>query len=162
MLYPGGTFGLDNKASDAMLKRIMTSSCFKGVIASQDITRQYLLKKAFCSPDKISYIYGGFVQFDKTEVKSKLLYKKDKKTFDVCFVAAKYTEQGIDKGYDLFIETAKKLVSEAGDIRFHVVGNFTETDIPAPELEGKITFYGYQKKTFFSTFFENGHSAITK
>lgn len=153
MLYPGGTFGLDNEASDAMLRRIMTSSCFRGVIVSQDITKQYLLKKSFCSPDKISYVYGGFVQFDKSEVKPKLLYKKDKKTFDVCFVAAKYTEQGIDKGFDLFIEAAKELVQKAEDIRFHVVGNFTETDVPALELEGKITFYGYQKKDFFLDFF---------
>lgn len=153
MLYPGGAFGLGNKASDAMLRRIASSPCFKKVIVSQTITQEYLLRESICDADKISYVYGGFAQFDKNEVKPKRYYKEHKNTIDICFVAAKYSEQGIDKGYDLFIETAKILVNRIPDSRFHVVGNFNDKDIPVGELGDKITFYGYQKKEFLLDFY---------
>lgn len=153
MLYPGGTFGLNNKSSDNMIRRITSSPYFRGVITSQDITRHYLIDNELCDPDKISYIYGGFVQFDTDEVKPKKYYRTDKNTFDICFVAAKYSDKGVDKGYDLFIDTANELVKEIPDVRFHVVGNFDENDISVDNIRDKITFYGYQDKDFFLDFY---------
>ena len=68
-----------------------------------------------------------------------------KDTFDIVFCAAKYMPKGLDKGYDVFIEVAHKLVVKFDFIRFHVIGGFDKDEINVTKLEDKITFYGYQK-----------------
>lgn len=148
VLYPGGAFGLNNKKSDEMLRAIFRSKYFRGVIVTQDITRKYLIRKKMCEKSKISYIYGGFVQFEKNQVLKKKHYRKDKQTFDICFVAAKYSNKGVDKGYDLFVEVAKKLSKEINNVKFHVVGGFNENDIDISEIKSNITFYGYKDSEF--------------
>lgn len=153
MLYPGGTFGLDNDSSDKMLKAIFNSSCFRGVIVSQQLTKDYLLQKRLCPEVKIDLVFGGFSQFKKSDVKPKKYYKKDKQTFDIVFVAGNYSKQGKDKGYDLFVNVAKELVKTCADIRFHVVGNFTDKDLPLGNAKDFFTFYGYQKPDFLANLY---------
>ena len=153
VLYPGGGFGLNNKKSDLMLKKIFKSKYFKGVITTQPITNDYLEKNKLCPKDKIHYIYGGFVQFKKDDIKPKQIYKKNKTTFDVCFVAAKYSDKGVDKGYDLFIETAKQICKITNDVMFHVVGGFTSADIDVRDIKDRIKFYGYKKPDFLIDFY---------
>lgn len=154
-LYPGGGFMLNNSESDRKLKRVFSSGCFKKVIVTQKITEEYLLSKELCPVDKINYIYGGVFPSDHYVEHGckKKKYKQDKETFDICFVANKYTKRGIDKGYDTFILVAKELSRRAKDIRFHVVGGFTEEDIDIKSIKGKIRFYGQQKLEFFSHFY---------
>lgn len=153
ILYPGGAFGLNNKKSDDMLKAIFSSKYFKRVITTQQITKDYLIQNDMCSADKIDYIYGGFVQFNEDQIQDKKLYLKDKQSFDVCFVAAKYSEKGVDKGYDLFIETAKEVCRQTDDVFFHVVGNFDKNDIDVSEIRDRITFYGFKNSEFLSGFY---------
>lgn len=153
VLYPGGSFGLNNKSSDAMLKKIFNSKYFRGVIVTQNITKDYIIDKRLCLPRKVHYIYGGFVQFKKEDVLLKKYYRKDKKTFDICFVAAKYSEGGIDKGYDTFIKIAKVLSRKTADINFHVVGGFNEKDQDIKGMEDRIKFYGYQQSDFLKQFY---------
>lgn len=153
VLYPGGGFGLDNTSSDMMLKKICSSPYFRGVICTQPVTRDYLLKKEFCAPDRIYYEFGVYIQFRPDDIPPKQYFQKDKQTLDICFVAAKYSERGIDKGYDLFIDVAKQLVQKYPFVRFHVVGGFDETDISIDGLEGKIKFYGFLQAHELSTFY---------
>lgn len=153
VLYPGGGFGLDFDASDGMLQKIFQSPQFRGVIVTQQITRDYLIRKNLCPEDQIHFIYGGFVQFRKADVKPKKYYKRDKHTFDICFVAAKYSDKGVDKGYDLFIKTAKNLCKKTDDVMFHVVGGFDETDIDVSDIKDRITFYGYRRPDFLLDFY---------
>ncbi|NBX97788.1 glycosyltransferase [bacterium] len=155
VLYPGGCFGLNNIGSDKMLKKIFDSPYFKGVITTQKITTDYLIQNKLCDASKVEYIYGGFVQFRKNDIKQKLIYPTDKKTFDICFVAAKYSEKGRDKGYDLFIETAKILSLKIPNIHFHVIGGFNEEDIDITEIKNKIHFYGYKKPDFLVEFYKS-------
>jgi glycosyltransferase involved in cell wall biosynthesis len=155
VLYPGGAFGLDNPKSDAMLKKIFSSKYFRKVIATQRITKGYLLNKQLCKEDDIAFIYGGFVQFKTEQVLPKKQYKSTKLTFDICFVAAKYTPKGRDKGYDLFIETAKLLAKQTKDIFFHVIGGFNESDIDVSEIKDRITFYGYKRPDFLLNFYSS-------
>ena len=147
-LYPGGLFSILSKESNEMLRRIFSSPYFRRVIVTQRITRDHLISHKLCDSDKIDYIYGGLAQFSKDEVKPKKLYLKDKQTFDICFVAAKYSPEGIDKGYDLFIAAAKIIAAKTKDVRFHVVGNFDESDIDVSAFKDKITFYGFRKPSF--------------
>jgi len=143
LLNPGGAFGINNKSSDEMLKEIFESKYFKKIIVNQHLFKEYLLEKKLCSASKIIYDFSGSCQFKKTDLVAKKFYKKDKATFDICFVAAKYSPKGIDKGYDLFIAAAKKLARGYPEMRFHVVGGFDKNEIDITDIENQIKFYGF-------------------
>lgn len=156
-LYPGGGFFLNNETSDDKLRKICSSKFFKKVIVTQKNTYEYLIDKKFCTAEQIEFVYGvvtpGEILNTKTE--NKKYYKKDKEILDICFVAHKYSEKGKDKGFDLFIESAKKLSKKINNVRFHVIGGFDKNDIDVKEIEDKITFYGIKKSEWLVEFYKN-------
>jgi glycosyltransferase involved in cell wall biosynthesis len=154
-LYPGGGFELDQPASDLKLNTVIRSRLFRKVIVTQKVTYDYLLSKNLCAPEKIEYIYGGVEPADYFQEHNvpKVFYKKDKATFDICFVAHKYMPKGINKGYHTFISTAKILARLNKDFRFHVVGNYGPDDITIEGLENRVKFYGSQHLSFFPEFY---------
>lgn len=154
-LYPGGGFALDDPRSDAMLRAIFGSKVFRKVIATQSVTRDYLVSRGLCDPGDIELVYGGVFRSDElaSEPLPHARYGLDKASFDICFVAHKYMPQGRDKGYDRFIATAKLLAARFDDVHFHVVGPFSDADVPIHGLEGRLTFYGNQATTFFRGFY---------
>ena len=153
-LYPGGGFFMDSPIVNRQLKEICSSAFFRKVIVTQKITADYLIKNDLCAAEKIELIYGVVLPVEKLQQKTppRLEYKKTKSSFDLCFVANKYMPLGIDKGYDTFIALAKKLSREFDDIRFHVVGTFTATDIDVSGYDN-IVFYGPQRTDFFPDFY---------
>jgi glycosyltransferase involved in cell wall biosynthesis len=154
-LYPGGGFRLNYDESEKKIEKVLTSPHLQKVIATQTITRDYLLAKGLCDGEKIELIYGGVFPSDyyRQHSADKKKYKRDKGTFDICFVANKYTEKGIDKGYDTFIEVAERLSQVSNDIRFHVVGSFTRDEVDVSTQGDKITFYGVRYLDFFPQFY---------
>ncbi len=154
-LYPGGGFQLDQDESDEKLRRVCSSPNFEKVIVTQKIIYEYLLDRKFCDPEKIEFIYGGVYPSSRLVGQKgvKNYYKRDKDTFDICFVAHKYMERGVDKGYDVFVEVAKLLSKTHEDIFFHVVGSFDETDIDVSGIRGRIKFYGTRPTKFFPAFY---------
>ena len=147
-LYPGGLFALNNQHSDAMLRRVCGSPQFRGVIATQHITRDYLRAGGFCPESRITLVFGAYTQFRPDEVLLKQRFPGDKPTVDVCFVASKYSAHGHDKGYDLFIRTAALLAERDPCFRFHVVGDFGPDDYPLGAAEERVRFYGLQSPSF--------------
>ena len=145
-LYPGGGFILNDKDSDKKLKEIFQSKYFQRVIVTQKNTYEYLINKGLCDKEKIEFIYGVVTPKKILEHNNfrKNYYTFGKNTLDICFVAHKYCERGLDKGYDLFIEAAKELSKKHENIIFHVIGGFSEHDIDVNELNNKIIFYGLQ------------------
>jgi glycosyltransferase involved in cell wall biosynthesis len=106
--------------------------------------------------EKIKFIFGGLTHKSYFETATeKRYYKKAKSTFDICFVAAKYMQYGIDKGYDVFVKVCEKLASSYVDMRFHVVGGFNESDIDVSIFKNRIKFYGYQNSDFFPDFYSS-------
>ena len=155
-LYPGGGFEIHQERSDSMLWRIFNSAQFRKVIVTQQITYDYLVKNNFCAEDRIVFIFGGVMPSDilnKSKSYQRKFFGFEKNSLDICFVAMKYIPMGIDKGYDVFIEVAKKLVESHTNINFHAVGNFSEADIPINGLEGRLTFYGSQTLEWFDKFY---------
>jgi glycosyltransferase involved in cell wall biosynthesis len=154
-LYPGGGFRLNYEESEKKIEKVLASPHLQKVIATQTITRDYLLAKNLCDPEKIELIYGGVLPSDyyRQHRAQKRKYRRDKDTFDICFVATKYTEKGIDKGYDTFIEVSRMLSEVSDDIRFHVVGNFTRDEIDVSTPGDRITFYGVKHLDFFPRFY---------
>ena len=110
-LYPGGTFQVNNESKNKKLKKIFQSPMFKKVIVNQLFTRQYLIDNNLCAESNIEYVFGCVVpqKSINKNISNKLIYSKNKKTFDVCFCAAKYMPKGVDKGYDVFIDFAHKI-----------------------------------------------------
>ena len=156
-LYPGSVFGINNKQSDAMLKRITSSPCFRKVIVTQKITYDYLIQKKFCRPHQIEFIFGVVTPLEQMEVD----YAKEKRfginktTLDICFVAHKYAPTGVDKGYDVFVEVARRLCQKYENIRFHVVGGFDRDVMDVTDLGDRITFYGRREMDWFDGFYKD-------
>ena len=153
-LYPGGGYWINDPEIDAKLIKVLQSPLFRKVIVTQKKTYDYITSRGFVSPDKIAYIYGMVThpQYFQTPI-PKRFYKKEKNTFDLCFVAHKYMPLGIDKGYSIFIDMCRKLAPAAEDILFHVVGNFDGTDIYVGDMDKRIKFYGLQDHNFFPGFY---------
>lgn len=143
-LYPGGGFKINNKESTQHLRRIFSSKNFKKVIVTQDITKEYLIQNKLCNEKQIKMIFGVVTPKISlnASIKNKKYYNKDKRNLDICFVAHKYSKKGIDKGYDLFVQSAKQLIRRHKNIRFHIVGEFDENDIDIGLLKKFIKFYG--------------------
>lgn len=142
-LYPGAGFLINSEDTLLVLRKVMASSFFRGVIVTQKITNEYLLKHNLCNPGKIHFIFG--VVAPKYYVDADISRKKYfiNNTMNIAFVANKQMPKGIDKGYDVFIDTAKLLAEQNDKIRFHIVGPFDETDIDVRELGDRIVFYNY-------------------
>jgi predicted SAM-dependent methyltransferase/glycosyltransferase involved in cell wall biosynthesis len=156
-LYPGGGFELNDHSSDKKLKRVFSSPYFRKVIVTQKITKDYLIDNKFCKPDKIEEIFGvvtPLILLEK-EYEIKNHFGKDKSNLDICFVAYKYTENGIDKGYDVFIEVAHELAEKYDNIHFHVVGGFDEDVIDITKIKDRISFYGPRFSNWFDEFYED-------
>ena len=154
-LWPGGNFKIDDPESDRQLALVCKSPYLQHIIATQNITRAYLINKGFFPPEKITYIYGAVLPMTLflDSPQQRLTYPDRKPTLDICFVAGKYMPEGRDKGYDLFIAAAKMLAPQFEKLRFHVVGPYDETDIPVEELAGKIHFYGRRPTEWFLEFY---------
>jgi glycosyltransferase involved in cell wall biosynthesis len=152
-LYPGAGFLLNQPETDSMLKKVLSSKLFRGVITTQKITSEYLIEKQFCDQSKIHFIYGVvapkmFLASDET---LKRYFINDR--MNVCFVANKQMDRGVDKGYDVFIEMAK-IVSQLTDkVSFNVVGPFSKEDIDLESVEDRVKFHGFVKSTDLPAFF---------
>ncbi|MGB9979481.1 class I SAM-dependent methyltransferase [Methanobacterium sp.] len=156
-LYPGGGFELNDKISDKKLKRVLSSPCFRKVIVTQKITYDYLVDNNFCKEDKIEEIFGIVTSLDllDRDYNDKKYFGKDKSKLDICFVAHRYTENGIDKGYDVFIEVAHELAQRYDNIHFHIVGSFDKNILDVTQIRDKINFYGTKVSKWFNEFYKD-------
>lgn len=156
-LYPGGGFVLNDQNCDLELKRICSSKYFRKVIVTQKNVYKYLIRKKICNKRQIEFIYGVVTPSEilKENNTNKRYYKYNKDTLDLCFVAHKYTQKGIDKGYDIFIEVAKKLSEKYSNINYHIIGGFDENDIDVSILKNKIKFYGIKDSKWLKDFYAN-------
>lgn len=140
-LYPGGGFALDAEASDQKLKRVLQSPCFRKVIVNEELTRDYLLKKKWCYNSEIICIHG--VVISQCDIQNANVCERlQQDSFTLSFCAYKYSPMGKDKGYDIFIDVAKKLYQHRISCKINVIGNFSEEDVDVSELKDCITFHG--------------------
>lgn len=156
-LFPGGGLRLNHEFSDKMMKDVFSSPMFRGCFVPQKIIYDYILENKFTTEDKLFFEYGGgFFQFEQKDVLPKQYYKDDKDTFDICFIAYRYMEKGLDKGFDLALYSLKKLIKKYPFIHLHCVGTNTLDDFSDDfsDIKDNIHFYGSQKSEFFPKFFQ--------
>lgn len=156
-LYPGGGFLVDEAESNEKLKKVFSSRYFRGVIVTQQKTYHYLLKNNFCLEADIHFVFGVVVPQGSylNNGVTKKYYDHDKKTFDICFCAAKSTKLGENKGYPLFVEFMKVIAPKYRFIKFHIIGGFDRSVIDVEKIEDQITFYGYQEYTELKKIFNS-------
>ena len=156
-LYPGGLLQVNDSITDNYFKKYLCSSYCKKVIVTQSYVYEYLVTNKLCPKEKIEFIFGGVISLELLDIKvsNKERYGFQKNTLDICFVAQKYTEYGIDKGYDKFIEAAHILVKKYDNINFHVVGSFDKDVIDVSKIRERIAFYGTQPTEWFKDFYKN-------
>ncbi|MDQ0304633.1 glycosyltransferase [Ancylobacter polymorphus] len=155
-LYPGGGFLLRDPTSDWRLRRIFSSPMFRKVIVTQKITLDYLVDNGFCPRERIEFIYGVVTPATNLDAPSPLpRYGEGKPRLDICFTAHKYTPDGRDKGFDIFLDVARALAARFDDCHFHVVGGFGPEDRPLNGLDGRITFYGNREPDWLRDFYRD-------
>lgn len=154
-LYPGGGFALYDTISDHKLNTVCNSKMFRGLIATQPVSVDYLTSNNICNPERIFEVFGGFPSISKNNAKDRLYFGEQKKKLDISFVAMNYAFKGLGKGYDLVLNSARILCKQYDDIRFHIVGNWNSQDIADfPELKNNVIYYGKQPLSFFPDFFQ--------
>jgi hypothetical protein len=154
-LYPGGGFQIGQAESDEKLRRVVLSDYCRKVIVTQRLSRDYIVDRIGCDPAKIDLIFGGVFEsrgdFDFHQEKK--IFGRDKHTLDICFVAHKYGNDLVSKGYEQFARIAISLSRDDPRLRFHVVGDYSAADIALGEAEEKFTFYGRRESNFFTDFY---------
>jgi hypothetical protein len=152
-LYPGGGFKLNDPTSDHKLKTVCASPLFKGMMMNQKIIRDYVLQNGFCQDNEAQLIFGGLLPIDKYPIAPHRSYFGfNKKVLDVCFMANKYMEGGLDKGFDVFAGAVEHFADDKR-VQFHVVGGHTKADV-SDELAKSILFHGSKTTTELNAFFE--------
>lgn len=132
-LYPGGLFALNERASDDMLSKVLSSPFFRGVIVNQDVTADYLRNRFFLKEENILNVYGipyrPFYQSNGSVVKRGFnVASRDK--IVVGFAANKYVIGGRDKGFDIFCSLAADR-DLAEFFEFRCAGGFSREDLPS-------------------------------
>ncbi len=155
-LYPGGGFVLNNRETDEKLKFVLSSPKLRKVIVTQRVILDYLTDKNWCAAEKIEFIFGGIPPEASLNraVAPKESYGLTKDTLDICFVANRYTAFGEDKGYDVFLDAAKRLSLKYDNITFHVVGAWDETVLDTTGIRN-LRFYGLNQPEWFEGFYQN-------
>jgi len=137
-----------------MLSRVCSSAYLQHVIATNPVIASYIVERRFCDPDRVQMIREGVLDLPSIG-EPKRRFPDHKGTFDVCFAAYKQMPFGLDKGYDIFVEVAKRLARVSGDFTFHVVGTFGPEDIDVSELGSRIHFYGPQLDDFWAHYYRD-------
>lgn len=150
-LYPGGGFNLNDKVSDQKLRQLCNNPKVSKIITTQNVSYRYLVDGFFCEPNRIQHIYGGIIPHIYELGERHSHCKKIDKPLDICFVAQRYSSNGAEKGYDVFVDVMK-IFANSPEIRFHVVGGYDESTIEFGNIKN-ITFYGAQPASFFDQFY---------
>lgn len=143
-LYPGGGFRLDGDSA-AKIRRLTASAMFRGMIVTQQVTRDFVLEHRACDPALMHMIWGVPLPLrDESSARFKRIDGKPQ--LDVVFAAHKYSRSGRDKGYDTFVEAARRVAGSRGDVTFHVIGPWGPEDYPLGALQDRILFHGPQSQ----------------
>ncbi len=145
-LYPGGSFQPYHKASNGVLRRILSLPNFRKVIVTQPFARDYLLGGQYCREEQIALIPGvvvpeEFLQETSRESRNGNAQMVDDGACDICFVSGKYVEDGRDRGYDIFMDVVRRLISLNLKVQFHVVGDYERGDIRDDDVSERVNFH---------------------
>jgi lipopolysaccharide transport system ATP-binding protein len=144
-LYPGGGFGIDAADSDRKLRQALSSPLLRALVVTTPVIAGYLAefarREALDLPEvaEVPGVVVSPVYFGGAE---RSFLGAGKHAADVCFVAEKYMERGVNKGYPEFVAAAQAVAAADPAVRFHVVGSFSADDVDLGPLAGRLRFHG--------------------
>lgn len=139
-LYPGGAFCIGDTVSNSKLDRVMSSPLLRGVIVTQKLTMDYLLRR-YGVRIPMKFIFGTPAMMPDSytdQAACREYFGEGKKYLDICFVAMRYTTNGDDKGLPDFIKAAEIISRKIPEARFHLVGNWPKIN----NIDVDIATYG--------------------
>lgn len=144
-LYPGGGFGIDAPDSDGKLRRVLASPLLRALVVTAPAVARYVgefaQREALRLP-RVTEIPGVVVDPAYFDVPARVHFGAGKGEPDVCFVAEKYMERGVNKGYPEFVAAAQIVAAADPTVRFHVVGSFSPADVDLGPLNSRVRFCG--------------------
>ncbi|OCB77773.1 hypothetical protein B0A79_10670 [Flavobacterium piscis] len=159
-LYPGGGFGFNDVLLDENLKKYFDSKNFKGVIVNQNITKKYLIENSLCDPEQVNLISGVPLNLNTPEIQN-FEYQKETVKTSLLFFANKYTEDGNDKGFDVFQKIVFALKDQTDKFNFIIIGGFSKNDLTDTSLENCIDFKGVLDEFHFESILKKTHIMIS-
>ena len=143
-LYPGGGLNLGEPEAEAKLRRVLTSPLLRHVITTQPIVTEHL-RSAHGSTLPLTELVGLTV--DPAYLSPGPGFRANyfgsgKDCLDACFVAHRYTADGVDKGFPVFLESIRLLRDAGVPVRGHVVGGFESDDVGSQYADLDLTFSG--------------------
>jgi glycosyltransferase involved in cell wall biosynthesis len=155
-LYPGGGLYLDNPEAKAKLDSVLGSPQLAHVITTQPVVTD-LVKSYVGGRVPVTEVLGGVMSELYMTPGPGLrtnYFGSGKTTLDICFVAARYTPSGVDKGFPVFLESLLRLQEAGVPFRGHLVGGFAAADVPEEYSALKdLTFSGVKTTRELREFF---------
>ncbi|WP_147251455.1 FkbM family methyltransferase [Blastococcus sp. TBT05-19] len=143
-LYPGGGLYLGDPVSERKLRRVLASPLLRHVITTQPVVTA-LVREVGGGSVPVTEVIGGPVGRSCLAPGAGLrtdYFGSGKEFLDVCFVAARYTPDGSDKGWPVFLESLRSLADAGLPVRGHVVGGFGPADVGPEHAELDLSFSG--------------------
>lgn len=154
-LYPGGGFALHDENSDLKLERVLRSPNLFKAIVTQPVTLDYLKEKFPYSLEKVEYIFGGVLPSSGV-----LVTRKSSGDLRIVFCANKYHPQGLDKGFDLFVDAMNKLADLEVKFSAHIIGPWHSEDIDYASRRKHFIFHGVVASTELQSMLSNFDLAV--
>lgn len=144
-LYPGGGLNLGSPATDAHLRRVLGSPLLRAIITTTPVVTRYL--REHCDVRvPLREIPGAVVgrpYFQPGAGLRENYFPEGKPTLDLGFAAHRYTHDGGDKGFPVFVEVVTELLRRNIPVHGHIVGGFSRDDLhPEHPLAASFTFHG--------------------
>lgn len=138
--YPGA-FLLENETSDRRLLDLLGGAGFRRVLATQPITRDYLIDRLGANSGDIEFQFGGVFRLPAV-VPAVNCFARE--SIRIVFCAHRHMPGALDKGLDVFFSVAKLLRRFRPDIAFVLVGPFDqEIGEMRAALGGSLVWYPY-------------------
>ncbi|MGY1751704.1 FkbM family methyltransferase [Blastococcus sp. SYSU D01042] len=143
-LYPGGGLHLGEPAAERKLRRVLGSPLLTHVITTQPLVTA-LVREITGGSVPVTEVIGGPVGRSYLQPGPGLrtdYFGTGKDVLDVCFVAARYTADGSDKGWPVFLASLRMLALAGLPVRGHVVGGFGPADVGPEHADLDLSFSG--------------------
>lgn len=161
-LYPGGGLSFTDEDSLMKLTKVLNSPQLEFVITTQPIVTNYLrdhfahvrTEEILGVPiNPLYFVPGAGLRTNYPGNPGDLL--------KVCFVAHRYTEAGVDKGLDTFLEIVDILEQKGINVEVTLVGPWSELDIKKNSNLAPIRFVGNLNTERLREFFLDQHMLIS-
>jgi glycosyltransferase involved in cell wall biosynthesis len=154
-LYPGGGLNLGDAEAEAKLAKVLASPQLRHLITTQPVVTEHV-RSLVAESVPVTEVLGLAV--DPLYLTPGPGYRTDyfgggKEHLDVCFVAHRYTEDGADKGFPVFLEVVARLQADGVPVRGHVVGGYGPAQVPAEHSGLELTYAGVMSTPELREFF---------